>query len=159
MHERAGRPKRAPKHANSNPKNMAKNRNIISRGRVKRKKGTGSRILLAVSFLFFIVAAYYVIDFFTDDTLAVKLKKTTAIVEEVHDSNNVLTIVTSQGFFVVDKNLKSDKYKNISDFFQKVMEDGSAVRIDYKDIGDDKVIENVFYRAESSKFGKISSLK
>jgi hypothetical protein len=39
------------------------------------------------------------------------------------------------------------------------MQDGSPVRIDYKDVGTDKVIENVFYRAESNKFGKISSLK
>jgi len=138
---------------------MPKKRNIVIKSRSNKRKGTGGRLLLVFSFLLFIVAAYYVIDFFTDDTLAVKLKKTTAIVEEVHETNNVLTIVTSQGFFVVDKDLKSDKYKNISDFFRKVMEDGSAVRIDYKDIGDDKVIENVFYRAESNKFGKISSLK
>ncbi len=138
---------------------MLKKRNIIIKSRSNKRKGNGGRLLLALSFLLFIVGAYYAIDSFTDDALTVKLKKTTAIVEEVHETNNVLTIVTSQGFFVVDKDLKSDKYKNISDFFRKVMEDGSAVRIDYKDIGDDKVIENVFYRAESSKFGKISSLK
>ncbi len=79
--------------------------------------------------------------------------------EEVQESDKVLTIATTQGFFVVDKDLQSDKYKNIADFFRKVMVDGSAVRIDYKDVGDDKVIENVFYRAESNKFGKVDSLR
>ena len=117
------------------------------------------KVLLLVSFLLFIVAAYYVMDFITEDTLAVKYKKTTALVEEVQETKNVLTIVTSQGFFVVDPSLRSDKFKNIADFFRKVKEDGSPVRIDYKDVGNDKVIENVFYRAESNKFGKISSLK
>lgn len=115
--------------------------------------------LLVLSFLLFLVAVYYVTDFVTDDHLAVKYKKTTALVEEVQETKNVLTIVTSQGFFVVDPGLRSDKFKNIVDFFRKVKEDGSPVRIDYKDVGNDKVIENVFYRAESTKFGKISSLK
>ena len=117
------------------------------------------KVLLLVSFLLFIVAAYYVMDFITEDSLAVKYKKTTALVEEVQETKNVLTIVTSQGFFVVDPGLRSDKFKNIADFFRKVKEDGSPVRIDYKDVGNDKVIENVFYRAESTKFGKIGSLK
>jgi len=117
------------------------------------------KVLLLLSFLLFIVSAYYVMDFLTDDSLAVKYKKTTALVEEVQETKNVLTIVTSQGFFVVDPSLRSDKYKNIGDFFRKVKEDGSPVRIDYKDVGNDKVIENVFYRAESSKFGKIGSLR
>lgn len=117
------------------------------------------KLLLLLSFLLFIVSAYYVVDFLTNDTLAVKYKKTTALVEEVQETKNVLTIVTSQGFFVVDPGLRSDKFKNIADFFRKVKEDGSPVRIDYKDVGNDKVIENVFYRAESTKFGKISSLK
>lgn len=117
------------------------------------------KLLLLLSFLLFIVAAYYLTDFVTTDNLAVKYKKTTALVEEVQETKNVLTIVTSQGFFVVDPGLRSDKFKNIADFFRKVKEDGSPVRIDYKDVGNDKVIENVFYRAESTKFGKISSLK
>ena len=117
------------------------------------------KVLLLFSFLLFIVAAYYVTDFVTEDSLAVKYKKTTALVEEVQETKNVLTIVTSQGFFVVDPGLRSDKFKNIADFFRKVKEDGSPVRIDYKDVGNDKVIENVFYRAESTKFGKICSLK
>lgn len=118
-----------------------------------------NKLLLVASFLLFVCAAYLVMDYLTEDTLAVKYKKTTAIVEEVHEANNVLTIVTTQGFFVVDPGLRSERFRNIGDFFRKVMEDGSAVRIDYKDVGTDKVIENVFYRAESSKFGKISSLK
>ncbi len=118
-----------------------------------------NRLLLLFSFLLFTVAAYFVIDRLTDDTLAVKLKKTTAFVEEVHEQKNVLTIVTSQGFFVVDPGLQSERFKNIADFFRKAMQDGSPVRIDYKDVGTDKGIENVFYRAESNKFGKISSLK
>ena len=117
------------------------------------------KILLVLSFFLFIVAAYYLVDFLTEDSLAVKYKKTTALVEEVQETKNVLTIVTSQGFFVVDPGLRSDKYKNIADFFRKVKEDGSPVRIDYKDVGNDKVIENVFYRAESTKFGKVGSLK
>lgn len=117
------------------------------------------KILLILSFVLFIVAAYYLVDFLTEDSLAVKYKKTTALVEEVQETKNVLTIVTSQGFFVVDPGLRSDKYKNIADFFRKVKEDGSPVRIDYKDVGNDKVIENVFYRAESTKFGKVGSLK
>lgn len=117
------------------------------------------KILLLFSFILFIAAAYYLMDFLTDDHLAVKYRKTTALVEEVQETKNVLTIVTSQGFFVVDPNLRSDKFKNIGDFFRKVKEDGSPVRIDYKDVGNDKVIENVFYRAESNKFGKIGSLK
>jgi hypothetical protein len=117
------------------------------------------KILLILSFILFIVAAYYLVDFLTEDSLAVKYKKTTALVEEVQETKNVLTIVTSQGFFVVDPGLRSDKYKNIADFFRKVKEDGSPVRIDYKDVGNDKVIENVFYRAESTKFGKVGSLK
>ncbi len=118
-----------------------------------------NRLLLLFSFVLFSVAAYFVIDHLTDDSLAVKLKKTTAFVEEVHEQKNVLTIVTSQGFFVVDPGLQSEKFKNISEFFKKAMQDGSPVRIDYKDVGTDKVIENVFYRAESNKFGKINSLK
>ena len=117
------------------------------------------KILLILSFVLFIAAAYYLVDFLTEDSLAVKYKKTTALVEEVQETKNVLTIVTSQGFFVVDPGLRSDKYKNIADFFRKVKEDGSPVRIDYKDVGNDKVIENVFYRAESTKFGKVGSLK
>ena len=117
------------------------------------------KILLILSFILFIVAAYYLVDFLTEDSLTVKYKKTTALVGEVQETKNVLTIVTSQGFFVVDPGLRSDKYKNIADFFRKVKEDGSPVRIDYKDVGNDKVIENVFYRAESTKFGKVGSLK
>jgi len=138
----------------SDSKKMERVRQIIGDFAVNKGK-----VLLLLSFLLFIVAAYYVMDFVTEDSLAVKYKKTTALVEEVQETKNVLTIVTSQGFFVVDPGLRSDKYKNIGDFFRKVKEDGSPVRIDYKDVGNDKVIENVFYRAESTKFGKVSSLK
>jgi len=127
--------------------------------RARLPKLNKNRLLLLFSFALFSVAAYFVIDHLTDDSLAVKLKKTTAFVEEVHEQKNVLTIVTSQGFFVVDPGLQSEKFKNISEFFKKAMQDGSPVRIDYKDVGTDKVIENVFYRAESNKFGKINSLK
>ena len=45
-------------------------------------------------------------------------------IADMQAEGQTLTIVTSQGFFVVDPGLRSDKFKNIADFFRKVKEGG-----------------------------------